>query len=187
MKRQLNLYGFKFITKGEDKGYFFHPNFKKYDENNSKKLVRAITEKKEKNEESSSKAKTTADKSMSVDCPFLFNFDNGNDIFDNEEIDVDDCCQFTSSSSSTVVKEEVIQNTKQTSLPSSLSMRLGFNSNFYPQNPSLGSNQLNSQNIDDFMYAFTFEENQYPSCYSSMEVIDRDCLEMEILNDILSL
>lgn len=45
MQRQLNLYGFKCVNRGEDKGAFFHPKFKRGNWEVVKKLTRYVPKK----------------------------------------------------------------------------------------------------------------------------------------------
>jgi len=47
VQRQLNLYGFKCINRGEDKGAFYHPKFRRGDWESVKKLMRYVPSKKD--------------------------------------------------------------------------------------------------------------------------------------------
>lgn len=59
LQRQLNLYGFKCISRGDDKGAFFHPKFKRGEWETVKKITRYINPKKDSADRSCDRVSTS--------------------------------------------------------------------------------------------------------------------------------
>jgi hypothetical protein len=80
VQRQLNLYGFKCISRGEDKGAFFHANFKRGDWETVRKITRYIPVKKAFPNDGFS------DRKPSGDDDYVFHdgsYQNSNTVHDN--------------------------------------------------------------------------------------------------------
>lgn len=172
MKRQLNLYGFRLIQRGDNKGYFFQPEYRRSDITTARNIVRIGAPKKRKIIDDGVACKRNTRRRPAADDvddaeedtidPYLHvssESEHDDNICDNIQIRHDDKddwgrdggdeisptipVQHTIYSSSSSSNDHHSNHNNSTFRPSALSSRLGFNMNLLNRFPK--SNYSNHQ------------------------------------------